>query len=413
MMLIAWSVHAMGNAVDVELSSGSIVPVYQYGSGDYDRLLWIPSEFGVGENSPRSMELSEGIAAQGFEVWMPDLHSAWFLPPGRTSLTEVPVEDVVELIARSVPKDPDRRFFILTAERGSILTLMAVNRWLQQGGDRNRLSGLYLLHPNLMDNTPEPGQPVIYHEVIKHAAMPVYILQPGSSSKVWYLDRVVERLQAGGAQVFTQIIPGVADGYQTRPEATEEEVAASKVLPRHIARAKPVLMASQWADTQSDFAIRDWTLNSLSARLKPYTGDPTPPELDLLDLDGRRYDLADYRGKVVLINFWASWCPPCVEEIPSLNRLGERLKGDDFELLSVDIKEEVSVVEGFLKQVPANYPVLMDVEGKTVLPWKLRAFPTTYILDKQGKIRLAYFGGLMWDSDPVVAEITRLIQEEQ
>jgi thiol-disulfide isomerase/thioredoxin len=343
---------------------------------------------------------------------MADIHSAWFLPPGRTSLTEVPVEDVVELIARSVPSDPERRLFILTAERGSILSLMAINRWLQEGGDRNRLAGIYLLHPNLMNNTPEPGQPVIYHDVIEYAAMPVYILQPGSSSKVWYLDSVVNRLQSGGAQVFTQIIPGVADGYQTRPEATDEEVAASKELPRHIARAKAMLTASQWADAKTDYAISDWTLNPLSARLKPYSGDPTPSELDLTDLDGRRYDLADYRGKVVLINFWATWCPPCVEEIPSLNRRGERLKGEDFELISVDIKEEVSVVETFLEQVPANYPVLMDVEGKTVLPWKLRAFPTTYILDKKGKIRLAFFGGLLWDSDPVVAEIIRLMEEE-
>jgi thiol-disulfide isomerase/thioredoxin len=404
--------QAMANAVDVELSSGSVVPVHQYGPDDQDRLLWIPSEFGLGEHNPRSLELATGIATQGFEVWMADIHSAWFLPPGRTSLTEVPVEDVVELIARSVPSDPERRLFILTAERGSILSLMAINRWLQEGGDRNRLAGIYLLHPNLMNNTPEPGQPVIYHDVIEYAAMPVYILQPGSSSKVWYLDSVVNRLQSGGAQVFTQIIPGVADGYQTRPEATDEEVAASKELPRHIARAKAMLTASQWADAKTDYAISDWTLNPLSARLKPYSGDPTPSELDLTDLDGRRYDLADYRGKVVLINFWATWCPPCVEEIPSLNRLGERLKGEDFELISVDIKEEVSVVETFLEQVPANYPVLMDVEGKTVLPWKLRAFPTTYILDKKGKIRLAFFGGLLWDSDPVVAEIIRLMEEE-
>jgi thiol-disulfide isomerase/thioredoxin len=128
-------------------------------------------------------------------------------------------------------------------------------------------------------------------------------------------------------------------------------------------------------------------------------------------VSGQTLNLEDYRGRVVLMNFWATWCPPCVEEIPSLGRLQEKLPRNEFVVLSVDVGEEASAVEAFLKEVPADYPIMLDPEGTTVPDWELRAFPTTFILDRNGRIRLAYFGGLTWDSEEVVVQVRKLIRE--
>ncbi len=111
----------------------------------------------------------------------------------------------------------------------------------------------------------------------------------------------------------------------------------------------------------------------------------------------------------MLLNFWATWCPPCVKEIPSLGRLKKKMAGRGVEVLSVDVGEPVETVRAFLKRIPAAFPVLLDGAGKTVSPWQIQAFPTTYLIDRQGLIRYAYFGGLEWDAPEVVQVIESLL----
>ncbi|MET0094516.1 MAG: TlpA disulfide reductase family protein, partial [Sedimenticola sp.] len=112
-----------------------------------------------------------------------------------------------------------------------------------------------------------------------------------------------------------------------------------------------------------------------------------------------------------LLNFWATWCPPCVKEIPSLGRLKRKLSDRAVAVLSVDVGESVERVEAFLKKVPADFPVMLDPEGATVKTWKLRAFPTTFLIDGEGRIRYAYFGGLEWDTPEVVTLIEKILEE--
>jgi thiol-disulfide isomerase/thioredoxin len=131
----------------------------------------------------------------------------------------------------------------------------------------------------------------------------------------------------------------------------------------------------------------------------------------LRELDGELIDLRAQRGKVVLLNFWTTWCPPCVEEIPSLGRLAKRLSDHPFRVISIDVGEEEQQVRDFLKEVPADFPVLMDPDGTTIDPWKIRAFPTSFVIDREGRMRYGYYGGLEWDDDEVVALIEQLLQE--
>lgn len=151
-------------------------------------------------------------------------------------------------------------------------------------------------------------------------------------------------------------------------------------------------------------------LPAAAKELKPWAGGPTP-RLALPDLDGRRHDLADYRGRVVLVNFWATWCPPCVKEMPSMQRLKERLAGKPFTILAVDMGESEAQVREFLKEVKVNFTILLDKDGAVLKDWKVRAFPTSYLVDAEGRIRYGLFGAKEWDDDDAVAKITALMAE--
>lgn len=396
----------------IKTASDIEIPVERYGNADAPRLLWIPSEYGY--QTDRYPVLMKAISAAGFEIWQARLHEAYFLPAGRKSLTQIPVEDVAELIERAVPDD-GRKLFILSPGRGAALSFMALREWLGQEGRHEALGGLLLMHPNFMASTPEPGKQVAYLSVIHDVALPLYILQPLGSAKRWYLPELTEQLVSAGSHVYAQGLPGVRDGFQGHPEATESEISyAYNSLPLILRRAARRLagdgfQASLVGGGHGGGEI-GWSIKSIQALLQEYPGTPPAPTLELSTVQGQSTSLGDYRGRVVLVNFWATWCPPCVEEIPSLGRLQEKFPRDELSIVSVDVGDQKGQVVRFLKKVPANYPVMLDLEGRTVHDWKLRAFPTTFVIDRQGIIRLAYFGGLQWDAPEVVKQLRELVE---
>jgi len=398
----------------LEVGNDIEVPVERYGSADGKRLLWIPSEYGY--ETDRYRTFFKQVSAAGFEVWQLRLHEAYFLPTGRKSLSEMPVEDVAELIKQAVPDD-GRKLIIMSAGRGAALSFMALRSWLADEGQADALAGVLLLHPNFMASTPEPGKQVEYLSIIKEVALPVYILQPLGSAKRWYLSELTEQLIATGSHVYTHALDGVRDGFQGHPEATESEISfAYNRLPSIFWHASERLAADEFPSQiigEKDQGGIGWTIKPIQARLQNFPGMPPAPDLSLSTVEGGEISLEDYRGRVVLINFWATWCPPCVEEIPSLGRLQQKFSQNELTVVSVDVGEEKARVQEFLKKVPARYPVMLDPGGATVSDWKLRAFPTTFVVDAQGRISLAYFGGLEWDSSEIVEQLQGLLEQEQ
>lgn len=144
--------------------------------------------------------------------------------------------------------------------------------------------------------------------------------------------------------------------------------------------------------------------------LKPYKGEPQPPALSLRDLSGRTHNLRQYRGRVVLLNFWASWCPPCVHELPSMQRLQQRLTKRPFTILAINMGEDAATVREFIaNKAKVKFPVLLDDQGEALKAWKVFAFPTSFVLDTDGKIRYALFGELQWDEPGVAAKLEALL----
>jgi len=142
--------------------------------------------------------------------------------------------------------------------------------------------------------------------------------------------------------------------------------------------------------------------------MKPWKGGATPP-LALRDLSGKEHRLADYRGKVIVLNFWATWCEPCREEMPSMQRLQDKLAGKPFAILAVDFGEGAPRINDFLKKVPVRLRVLLDRDISVANAWRVKVLPTTFVLDPGQRIRYSVVGDLEWDSPAVEGAIRKLL----
>jgi peroxiredoxin len=142
--------------------------------------------------------------------------------------------------------------------------------------------------------------------------------------------------------------------------------------------------------------------------LRPWKGGATPP-LALADLEGKRHDLEAYRGKVLLVNFWATWCEPCTKEMPSMRRLRASLAGRPFEVLAVNLGEGEGRIRRFLEQVPLDFPVLLDADKSVAKSWKARILPASYLVGPDGRIRYSVLGEIDWDAEPARKAVASLL----
>ena len=147
-------------------------------------------------------------------------------------------------------------------------------------------------------------------------------------------------------------------------------------------------------------------------QLKPWSGGATPP-LALKDPAGKIHDLAAYRGKVVLVNFWATWCEPCREEMPSMQVLRRRLAGKPFEVLTVNLMESEEKIAAFRESARIELPVLMDRDGAAAKRWKVRMLPISFLVDRRGAIRYQLVGEADWTNPDITSAIERLLGSDK
>jgi len=133
------------------------------------------------------------------------------------------------------------------------------------------------------------------------------------------------------------------------------------------------------------------------------------PAFKLKDLAGKEYRLEDFRGKVVILNFWASWCGPCVEEIPSLVKLSKRYEGKDVVIVGVALQSPVADVKKMISRFNVNFPTPMDKDGDVALSYGARALPTTYYINRKGQIVGILRGGRNWESPASIEWVEHLL----
>ncbi|MEW5744523.1 MAG: TlpA disulfide reductase family protein [Nitrospirota bacterium] len=134
------------------------------------------------------------------------------------------------------------------------------------------------------------------------------------------------------------------------------------------------------------------------------------PEFTLKDMGGIPVSLSSMKGSVVLLNFWATWCPPCRAEIPSMNKLGDRLKGKKFVILGVTTDRDASSVRTFMKRQPIHFPVLLDTKLRVSKEtYKVSTVPMTFLIDKRGVIIDTFFGEHDWTDPDIIKQIEALL----
>ena len=142
------------------------------------------------------------------------------------------------------------------------------------------------------------------------------------------------------------------------------------------------------------------------------------PALPLRGLDGARAALSDYRGRVVLLNIWATWCAPCRLEMPAMQRAYDRYRDDGLEIVAVAVDDRAGpfpsvedLVRAFVDQLGLTFPVFLDPTGDTERRLGVVALPTTFLIDRDGRVRAREVGGRYWDRSPHIDTIESLLEE--
>ena len=143
--------------------------------------------------------------------------------------------------------------------------------------------------------------------------------------------------------------------------------------------------------------------------LAAVAGKPTAPEIALQDVDGKPVKLSELRGRVVVVNFWATWCPPCRKELPSLGRLQKLFKPEQLRVLAVNIGEDEETVFSFLPDPP--FTILLDQKSTSLRNWQVKGLPSTFVVDREGRIVLRAVGGREFDDAATVARLRELLQD--
>lgn len=406
----AWGVAPA--AQEVTTADGVDIPI-QVQPADGDRLfLWLPSEAGP---QPADERLARQLGRAGIEVWSVDLVEARFLPQTPSSVDRLPAGDVAALLAHA-ERSTHKRLFVVASGRSAIPALRGLRAWQQQSQAPSRLGGVILLSPKFFVETPEPGVAPQLMPIVAASNVPVYLLQPEQSPWFWKRGLTVPALEQGGSDVYVRLLAGVRDRFYFRPDAVAAEEAMAERLPQLLLQAARALTALPPKARRPLTAVATAPAVREGKRprsLRAFAGDPVPPALALPDLHGRVHRLGDYRGRVVLVNFWASWCPPCVHEMPSMQRLADELSHEAFTILAVNMAEPPATVQAFVSdKVRVHFPILLDRDGAALQRWQVFAFPTSFVIGRQGRIRYALFGATQWDDAALVQKLRALLAEE-
>jgi len=158
------------------------------------------------------------------------------------------------------------------------------------------------------------------------------------------------------------------------------------------------------------FLLSAGLIQAAPQALSPVPNIPAPA-FALPDLDDNIHKLSDYRGKALIVNFWATWCPPCREEMPSMERAWQKIESEGIGMLAINVGEDFDAVFGFSGEIDMSFPLLIDPSGKEPLRWPIRGLPTTYVINPEGEIVYQAIGGRKWD-DEALLDVVRALREE-
>jgi peroxiredoxin len=157
------------------------------------------------------------------------------------------------------------------------------------------------------------------------------------------------------------------------------------------------------------FLLAVFAMCGCSKHEEPAVEGKAAPDFTLKDLSGRDVQLSSLKGKVVLVNFWATWCPPCREEVPSMVRLNQAMQGKPFQMLAVSIDEGGKpAIESFFQKTGVTLPALLDSDGKVAKRYGTTGVPETFVIDTKGVILKKVIGAMDWSAPEVLSALDEI-----
>ena len=293
-------------------------------------LLWLVPGYG---GRDEHQVLATVLADAGMELWVVDLVETQFLPRGRNAQLRIDPELVAELIATAA-RTRGKPVVLMGVGGSAVPVLRGANAWLARGETRRDLVGAVLLSPSLLRGVPALGSKPEYLPIVSANRVPTAIFQPGSRPGAQRLGTLVEALSGDGTAVYAQRLAGVGSLFAKQARSEQARMTLAE-LPSRIRRLLPLLEQSKLGSpVPAQPAVAITERSGLDTALRPFAGQPLAPPIVLADTAGEPRRVDDYRDRVTVINFWASWCPPCVKEIPALNRLQQAMQDYPFRSIS-------------------------------------------------------------------------------
>ncbi|BAS68190.1 TlpA disulfide reductase family protein [Bathymodiolus septemdierum thioautotrophic gill symbiont] len=397
-----------GQDLDIELTSGNTISVDAYPSDGNTLLVYLPTGRGFGKGYQTT---AKELTTKGYDVWALDLHDSYMIPKYKSSINRFNIDDLVNIIAIAKEKS-FKSIYFLTTGRGAQLALKIAYQWQLKHPNSTLLKGHIFHSPHLIDGKPGLGSTAKYINIAKFSNLPIYILLPQFGTKFMRSKEIGTQLKNGGSAVFMHRLTGVGYGFHMKKsrDLSKFGIKAKNHLASTYHQAIQLMKTIQVPKimhTNADInAITKTTF--VEPVLQVYRGKQGM-SLNLKTLDGEVASLGHYKGQVLLINFWASWCNPCIKEIPSLMRLQQKFNEKDFKIITINVGEPRDKIVKFIKKLKLTLPILLDENGKAVKEWGVYAYPSNFLIDREGVIRYGFRGALEWDDQSVINTIKTLL----
>jgi peroxiredoxin len=378
---------------------------------DGSHLFLLLGEPSVPNNGDALLMQHLGSTHPSSAVWFIDTPDALFMERDRVAMRNHSGDFVAPLLAEAVKQFAS--ITLITMDVASVPLLRGLRQWQTQASEaeRAKLAHVVLLYPSLYVNTPVAGRERVLFPIARNTALPITVVQPELGAQANTIDETLAALREGGSLVRLERVAATTDGIykydniRTMSAHTAQLLTDADKTMREERRSKGFQVAQL-----PPYDASTEPQSTIAAGLVPVEG-LSLQDIRLKNIDGKEVDLKrDYAGKALLVTFWATWCPHCVEEIPSMNRALAQMDKERFAMVSVSYKDTDAIMNAFRKKVPMDFPVLMDRTGDVSKAWKVYAFPSSFLIDRSGRVRYSINTGAVWDAPDVLDKLREISQ---
>jgi len=395
--------HATEIDKDITTGDGLDVNIRHYSAHGQYLMLWLAPEYGFRESH---RILARAFSAKGIEIWQVNIAEALFLPQSTRTMRQLDGNLIADLVEAANSKT-GKKILLVGDSYGASAALIGAHRWQERQIKERYLIGALLFSPYSLAYIPPLGKAPQFLPVVYATNIPIMIVQAKNSGIYGQFSLLLDSLRRHQSPVYVSLVPDVMSLFYVQP-ATAAMTKQVKPLANRV-NAMIKLLENHKVPLQAVEIAKSATLsNGIDMNLKPFIGRSSPVPIRLTNIAGKRVIKEDFKGKVTLVNFWATWCPPCVEEIPMLNRLSKKMQGQAFELISINYAEDTAAINDFMNRVKVEFPVLLDHNGDFARLWNVISYPSTFVVGLDGKIVYGVNAAIDWDSPDVLEKLQAL-----